>query len=254
MYAVTEPIPVRERIDLDVGELGAVLEPGGALSRLSDSYEPRPSQVAMLRMVAEGFNDGSVGIAEAGTGVGKSFAYLIPAFRWAERNGERVVISTGTINLQHQLLEKDIPTVKRLLGSNVKAVLVKGRGNYLCRKRLEEALEEPTLFEDDMDQLRAILEWSKKNRGREQIRSLLSPERAGLVFGLFGSGFLHGTPLRCAGGLLRHPGPPGGRLGGSARREPPPALRGSFDAALRSGLRPDGGSASVPSDHFRRGA
>jgi ATP-dependent DNA helicase DinG len=94
--------------------------------------------------------------------VGKSLAYLIPAFHWALENGERVVVSTATINLQMQLVEKDIPLVVRLLGRNPGYYLVKGRGNYLCRTRVEEALEETSLFEEDrLERLAELAAWAR---------------------------------------------------------------------------------------------
>ena len=145
---------------LDADKLAGVLEPGGALSRRFESYEPREAQIDMLRMVAEAFNAGRVAVAEAGTGVGKSFAYLIPAVRWAETARERVVISTATINLQEQLVKKDIPTVLDVMKSPVKAALMKGRGNYLCPVRLAEAKAEATLFDEHDEGLSGLAAWA----------------------------------------------------------------------------------------------
>ncbi len=104
-------------------------------------------------------------MAEAGTGVGKSFAYLVPSVLWASRNKERVVVSTATINLQQQLFEKDIPLVQKALGTNVKAVLVKGRRNYLCPHRLADELKDVS-FESTVpvDQLNAIADWAAQTR------------------------------------------------------------------------------------------
>ena len=135
--------------------------PVGALARIFPLYEMRESQVGMLRAVCDSFNGDEICAAEAGTGVGKSIAYLVPAVAWAEQNGERVVVSTNTINLQQQLVEKDIPLVKRVLGVDTKVVLVKGRGNYLCQVRLAEALEEMSLFEEQDPDLLAIQEWAR---------------------------------------------------------------------------------------------
>jgi ATP-dependent DNA helicase DinG len=131
---------------LDEDEISGVLEEGGKLSNLIHGYEPRKSQIRLTRDVTSAFNQGGVLAAEAGTGVGKSFAYLVPAFAWAIKNEERVVVSTATINLQKQLVDKDIPVVQRLFKKSTKAALVKGRGNYLCRARLREALDEEGLF------------------------------------------------------------------------------------------------------------
>ncbi|TVR58090.1 MAG: DEAD/DEAH box helicase [Spirochaetaceae bacterium] len=145
---------------LDADRLANVLEPGGALSRRFESYEARDSQIEMLKLVVEAFNAGRVAVAEAGTGVGKSFAYLIPAVNWAEANRERVVISTATINLQEQLVKKDIPTVLDVMRSPVKAALMKGRGNYLCPVRLAEANAEATLFDEHDEGLSGLAAWA----------------------------------------------------------------------------------------------
>jgi ATP-dependent DNA helicase DinG len=163
VYVVAEPVPVRELQPLDRKALAGTLEPGGALNRLVPWFEERPSQVGMLRAVCDAFNGDGILAVEAGTGVGKSLAYLLPALAWAARNGERVVVSTNTINLQQQLMEKDIPLVKRVLapdGLDPRVALVKGRGNYLCLHRLAEAVEETTLFEEPDGELAAIGEWA----------------------------------------------------------------------------------------------
>ncbi len=161
LVVVCEPLEPKELNPLDIDRLSGVLDEGGALSEVFTDFEPRAAQMEMLRHVAGAFNQSSLLAVEAGTGVGKSFAYLIPALAWAAANDERVVISTATINLQQQLIEKDIPAVKKMLGLDVSAMLVKGRGNYLCRKRLGEALDEATLFEEPDGELVALKEWSR---------------------------------------------------------------------------------------------
>lgn len=162
LYAIVEPLPVREISPIDAEELAALISDDGKLSRLLPSYEPRESQIEMMRLVTRALNESSLCAAEAGTGVGKSFAYLLPALMWAVRNDERVVVSTATINLQQQLIEKDIPVIKELLGTDAKVVLVKGRGNYLCLNRLDEFVEEEGgLFDTDNSDLGAIREWAK---------------------------------------------------------------------------------------------
>lgn len=160
IYLIAEPMELPEIVPLEVEELAALLDGGGAASRVLPGFEPRPPQIDMLRLVARVFNDEEICAAEAGTGVGKSLAYLIPAIAWATTNHQRVVVSTATINLQQQLLEKDIPAAAASLGVKVRAVLMKGRGNYLCPRRLREALEEQDLFEEDNDELQAIAEWA----------------------------------------------------------------------------------------------
>jgi ATP-dependent DNA helicase DinG len=162
VYVVAEPIQARALQMLEPGRLSGLLRRGGGLAAVYPDFEERTSQVRMLEFAAEGFNRGELRAAEAGTGVGKSLAYLIPAFQWALENGERVVVSTATINLQQQLVEKDIPLVVRLLGRNPGYYLVKGRGNYLCRTRLEEALEETSLFEEERQEgLAELAAWAR---------------------------------------------------------------------------------------------
>ena len=134
---VPEPLqPAEKRTLLDVDELAAMLQQGGAFSRAFDGFEHRPQQVEMLCAVAEALNASQHLLVEAGTGVGKSIAYLLPAIYWAVQNGERVVISTNTINLQDQLISKDVPDLRALLPFDVRAALLKGRSNYLCLRRL----------------------------------------------------------------------------------------------------------------------
>lgn len=164
VYVVAEPIKAREIKPLDREGMGAFLEPEGELSRYLPNYEPREPQIELLKQIVDGFNLDKVVACEAGTGVGKSFAYLLPAMAWAEKNEERIVVSTGTINLQQQLMDKDIPLVKKLLGSKIKAVLVKGRRNYLCFKRFAEELEDGSLFRDEEDEIHLIKEWSETSR------------------------------------------------------------------------------------------
>jgi ATP-dependent DNA helicase DinG len=161
VYVVAEPIQARPLQALDPERLSGLLRRGGGLEALYPGFEERMSQVRMLEFVAGGFNSEELRAAEAGTGVGKSLAYLIPAFQWALDNGQRVVVSTATINLQQQLVEKDIPLVVRLLGRDPGYYLVKGRGNYLCRTRLDEALEEVSLFEEEQAGLPALHAWAQ---------------------------------------------------------------------------------------------
>lgn len=177
IYVVSEPVVSEEVRPLDVDSLAEMLEPGGKLSRIMPEYEPREAQIELLRLVTRSFNEDTVCVAEAGTGVGKSLAYLIPTLAWAATNGERVVVSTATINLQQQLLDKDIPLVNRLLPDRVKTVLVKGRRNYLCLHRLQEADTEPELLDGDSDGLAAIREWARNTKtGSKDDLAFLPPE------------------------------------------------------------------------------
>lgn len=160
LYVVVEPPAPKEIVPLDVGTLEAVLAPGGPLAERSPGYEDRPGQRAMLAAIVERFNEGGVEIVEAGTGTGKSLAYLLPAVSWALENRERTVISTNTINLQEQLAGKDLPLVESMLGE-VSWALVKGRGNYVSIRRARLAAEsQSSIFEEDRsEEIRSILEW-----------------------------------------------------------------------------------------------
>ena len=163
VYVVMEAVKPKSIKKLDIDATSLYLENGGPLSMQSEGYEERPVQIALLRSIARSFNENSLGVFEAGTGVGKSYAYLIPAMLWAVSNGERVVISTGTINLQQQLCEKDIPAAEKIIGKRCKAVLVKGRQNYVCLRRLSDAGSERELFGDDTETFDAIARWAEKS-------------------------------------------------------------------------------------------
>ena len=115
----------------------------------------------MLRGVADSFNEGGIAVVEAGTGTGKSLAYLLPAVRWAQENRERTVVSTNTINLQEQLAGSDLPLVQRILGADVRWALVKGRGNYISIRRAFLAAEtQSSLFDEDRSgEVKALLDW-----------------------------------------------------------------------------------------------
>ncbi|HNY27563.1 MAG TPA: helicase C-terminal domain-containing protein [Candidatus Sumerlaeota bacterium] len=160
---IVKPIPPEERKFLDVRMLEKILGPGGQLSEAMSGYEHRPQQTSMLRAVTEAFNDDGIAVIEAGTGTGKSLAYLLPAIHWAKANKEKVVISTNTINLQEQLIAKDLPFLSRRLGLEFRAELMKGRNNYLCRRKAAYLRITPDFFAEETGagQLAAILEWSR---------------------------------------------------------------------------------------------
>ncbi len=152
-------VPVTRRTALDVDGLTAMLEEGGELARSFPAFEHRPQQVEMLRAVARAFNQSRHLIVEAGTGTGKSIAYLLPAIHWAVQNGERVVISTNTINLQDQLYHKDIPELRKVLPFDVRAAVLKGRSNYLCMRRLEAMQRRSGLTPEELRVLSKVLVW-----------------------------------------------------------------------------------------------
>jgi ATP-dependent DNA helicase DinG len=161
MISVTDGLAVPGLVE----EMQHAFSPDGVLGRSKD-FEYRPQQQQLAVAVAEALvRRGSV-IAEAGTGVGKSLAYLLPAARFALESGRKAVISTHTINLQEQLIRKDIPIVRKVLREEFPAVLLKGRGNYLCPVRLRRAIEQTAdLFTSSEDEeLRAIARWAEGTR------------------------------------------------------------------------------------------
>lgn len=164
-YLVVAPHTPRTGELLNLEELERVFGPEGMLAKHLKGYEQRDEQVRMAFCTAEAFNSNKVAVIEAGTGTGKSLAYLIPALLWALRNEQKVVISTNTINLQEQLIKKDIPLLQRHAASAFNACLVKGRGNYLCLRKLDGVLDEPSLFPDSAtEELQAIASWSETTR------------------------------------------------------------------------------------------
>lgn len=150
---------------MDPREVSSLLDPGGPLSLALKGFEARQQQKEMLEGIVDSYNKRKISLVEAGTGTGKSLAYLIPAMLWASRHKERTVISTNTINLQEQLIHKDIPLLKGALNLKLKAVLVKGMSNYLCLRRLEELSLEAGLFSSlDTQQIGAIQKWSQETK------------------------------------------------------------------------------------------
>jgi ATP-dependent DNA helicase DinG len=143
-------------------QLQKILGPDGALSRFIPSYEERLPQIEMLGDVVKSLEENTIALIEAGTGVGKSMAYLLPSLLFAIRHKERILISTHTITLQEQLLHKDIPLAQKALGSDLKVVLVKGMSNYLCLRKLEEArIEKRTLSDRERDEISQIEDWAE---------------------------------------------------------------------------------------------
>ena len=122
-------------------DVAAWFGPDGRFAAAIPGYEPRPEQMRMAEAVARAFNEGRHLVVEAGTGVGKTMAYLVPAVLWSLANKAPVVVCTSTKNLQEQIFRKDLPVLASLLSSPVRFALVKGRGNYLCLSRLEQLLE-----------------------------------------------------------------------------------------------------------------
>ena len=139
-----------------------IFSPKGILSR-SKNFEFRPQQQEMAVAVAQALADGEHLAVEAGTGVGKSLAYLVPAILYAVANKKKAVISTHTINLQEQLTQKDLPMLEQILPVKFSFTMLKGRGNYLCTRRLQKAMQQAgNLFtSSEAEELQRIHEWSK---------------------------------------------------------------------------------------------
>src|ERR687894_1589318 len=118
---------------------------GGLIARAHPDYEYRPGQVEMAGAVLRAFEERRHLIVEAGTGTGKTLAYLVPAIAFALAEKKRVIISTGTKNLQEQLMEKDIPFLQKILPKKFTAAYMKGRANYVCLYRIQKAESQPIL-------------------------------------------------------------------------------------------------------------
>lgn len=138
-----------------------ILAEGGSVAQVLERFEARPQQLAMARAVSGALEEGRHLAVEAGTGVGKSFAYLVPALARAAGGRGRVLVSTYTINLQEQLIHKDLPLLAQCLPFPFEAVLAKGRGNYLCKRRLTFALKNQRwLFNAAREELHTIQNWA----------------------------------------------------------------------------------------------
>ena len=165
LYMVVEVPRDRPLVAIDPFDIIDTLGEKGSVAKQLSRYEDRRSQRDMAAHIADGYNAGGVQLLEAGTGVGKSFAYLVPALAWARANGERTVVSTNTINLQEQLVGKDLPLLRRALAVDDYTptfALLKGWRNYLCLSRMHQAVSgQRTLLEQDkLDELISIAEWA----------------------------------------------------------------------------------------------
>lgn len=154
---------------LEIDDVAAVLDRGGEFAKYLDQFEYRQQQVDVLRSVAEAFNDSKHMLIEAGTGTGKSLGYLIPAAFWAVTNNTRVMISTNTINLQDQLLNKDIPDLQQALDLPVRAAVLKGRSNYLCPRRLDVMRHRKPESIEEARVLGKVLVWLLESRTGDRM-------------------------------------------------------------------------------------
>lgn len=179
VYILVKAIPQPKAVLLDIDEVKSFLESDGQLSKKIDEYEYRSEQIKMTEETSNSFNNNLITLIEAGTGVGKSLAYLIPAVLWASRNKERIIISTNTINLQEQLLYKDIPLLQNNLGIPFTAVLIKGRNNYLCLRKLQLVKKEHRFFADAKlsESLQSVIEWAETTAdGSKTDLSFIPPD------------------------------------------------------------------------------
>jgi ATP-dependent DNA helicase DinG len=180
LYVVVEIPRTSEIREVDAKAVAAVLGPSGPVARALANYEDRRSQRAMAHRIARLYNSGGIGLLEAGTGVGKSLGYLVPALRWAAANGERTVVSTNTINLQEQLTGKDLPFLAGALDDQkVRFAILKGWRNYLCLQRLEQAESSGAeLFDGGLPrELAALRAWADRTTDGS-IADLPAPPRS----------------------------------------------------------------------------
>lgn len=159
--------PGEEIKPLDIEWLTTLLENDGALAKALPAFEYREGQTLMMQAVAQALNNGEHLIVEAGTGTGKSIAYLLPAAIFASQNKTPIVISTNTINLQEQLINKDIPILLKALGlsNEVRTASLKGRGNYLCLRRWNEFQQKQELSSEEIAVLIRLLVWLHSTSG-----------------------------------------------------------------------------------------
>ncbi|HAG07669.1 MAG TPA: DNA polymerase III subunit epsilon, partial [Peptococcaceae bacterium] len=156
--------------------VAALFGEGGALAESLPHYEYRPQQLAVARAVARALETGRHLLVEAGTGTGKSLAYLVPAALWALTTGERVLISTHTVNLQDQLLQKDIPLAQRVLGRSLRVALLKGRQHYLCLRRWGAVLGRPRLSPAEAHFYARLTAWRGLTRSGDGGEMNFTPE------------------------------------------------------------------------------
>ncbi|MFW5866964.1 MAG: ATP-dependent DNA helicase, partial [Armatimonadota bacterium] len=154
----------RERLTMEAplpGAAAGLLGEDGPVAEALERYEHRPGQIEMAEGVGMALEDGEILMVEAGTGVGKSLAYLVPAILWARANAQPVIVSTNTKNLQEQLIEKDLPLLRRSLGIEFHPALLKGRTNYVCVRSFTTRIREAMLsmMPDDRKAAAYLISW-----------------------------------------------------------------------------------------------
>ncbi len=164
-------------MDESINLVQELLKPGGKMEQILDGFTYREEQLRFATAVAEAFRDENFLAAEAGTGVGKTFAYLVPALIHARRSQEKIVISTKTKALQQQIVERDLPELERVLGYKFKYVEAKGRDNYLCWNKYQNILAGRRRLETDETKfIEAILSWAESTRSGDRKELPLNQE------------------------------------------------------------------------------
>jgi len=180
IYVVVEAFVREEEFFLEPKHLTELIAEGGIIQKNLPGYEFRPQQLEMIDLICAAFNGDKIAIIEAGTGVGKTMAYLLPAIYWSVKNKRRCAISTNTINLQEQLIKKDIPFLQSILNIKFKAVLVKGRRNYVCLRKVEEVSSDTDLFveENEKDEIQLLIEWARHSKDGSRADLTFVPKMA----------------------------------------------------------------------------
>ncbi len=181
IVGTTEPSANREAAGpRNLPSLHHFFRPGGVLAQSALSYEYRSGQYEMAKAIEGALGEKRHLIVEAGTGTGKTLAYLLPALRLARETGQRIIISTGTKNLQEQLFLKDIPFLETVLGP-LKVCTMKGRANYLCRHKLHVLRDSPVLSGlEEISQFHAIAKWEKTTETGDRAEIDVLPESSAL--------------------------------------------------------------------------
>lgn len=181
-FVIAEPAKAEARVEVKEAPIHDVFREGGSLSEVLEGYEPRTGQVNLAKAVAVALNQGQILTAEAGTGTGKSLAYLVPALLWARENNRRIAIATKTINLQEQLLHKDIPIARRLIDKAPEAALIKGRSNYVCLRKLRDTVDHQLPLFDAQDEglkreIADLAAWVEDNQTGDKADLPFMPSR-----------------------------------------------------------------------------
>lgn len=165
-YVVVEPHKTEKAAPLDKNEMLGYISEGGKIAALIERFEERAGQKELMKLIVAAMNEPGHAILEGETGIGKSMAYLIPAIHYAHQHRCRVAVSTNTINLQHQLVNKDLPLLRSVVPFEFNYCLVKGRRNYLCLRKIQEYLNsedsDHLLESEELGQFQRLVAWAEK--------------------------------------------------------------------------------------------